>query len=112
MNTSGQGCGFPFHQGNAHGQGWNVRWKQISSFSTRRLAPAAGVRQRPEDPHTPCIHSFLRTPSPSTVSHLSGAGWGDVVLAQGARSVQLMVTAAPGGLTEDISVRAIRGRDH
>lgn len=59
-NKSGQHCGFAFHQGNAHGPGWNIRWKWYFSFSTLHLPPAAGFRQHPGAPDTyTLIHSSL-----------------------------------------------------
>lgn len=60
MKTSGQGCGFTFHQGNAHGQDGMSGGSEIFPVSALRLPPAAGFRKRPGDPHT---HMFIHSSS-------------------------------------------------
>lgn len=90
MNTSGQGCGFAFHQGNTHRLGWPSRWKGDFLIQHSPFTSSSWLRATSRGAIYLQVHSFFQQASLGPVS-------GHVALVQGACSVQLMTTAGPVG---------------
>lgn len=90
MNTSGQGCGFAFHQGNAHGPGWHSRWKGDFLIQHSPFTSSSWLRATCRGAICLQVHSSFQQASLGTVS-------GHVALVQGACAVELTTTAGPVG---------------
>lgn len=104
MNTSGQGCGFAFRQGDAHGPGWHSRWKGDFLIQHSPFTSSSWLRATSRGATCLQLQSFFRQASLGTVN-------GPAALVQGACSVELMTTAGPSG-TGKPSPWEIQGRVH
>lgn len=63
MNTSGQGCGFAFHQGNTHRPGWHSRWKGDFLIQHSPFTSSSWLRATSRGAIYLQVHSFFQQAS-------------------------------------------------